>query len=206
MLPRERWALTLAAACNRRIKSGLDSFQDTMRQTSAADVARAQSTLDSLGIGSPRGRRQTADDAMVRSGSRSRMGGLAGPSMRRVQSSVDVRRPNAGPDGSRSSISNKERSLSKSGTQGSLAEQPVKDWDILQAFSSSFHEAMAPPHRPLFPSLTAPSLSDVRPAHCIGECLEGCKLQSGRTMCSAAHTASHVLGSPCPAGLEARGL
>lgn len=130
-----------------------------MRQTSAADVARAQNTLDSLGIGSPRTRRP-ADDAMVRSGSRGRRSSLAGPSMRRVQSSVDVRRPGGG--GVDSSGLNAHQSLVKSGTQTSLAEEPVKDWDILQAFSSSFHEAMAQPSRPLFPLLQAPSLTDVR--------------------------------------------
>ena len=142
---------------HRRIKSGLDSFQDTMRQNSAADVARAQNTLDSLGIGSPRARRQTADNALVRSGSRSRLG-AGGPSIRRVRSSVDVRRPSNSPSGGRG----KELgALVKSGTQASLAEegeQPVKDWDVLQAFSQTFHEAMSAPSRPLFPSLTAPPI------------------------------------------------
>lgn len=149
----------MATVCHRRIKCGLDSWQDTMRQTSAADVARAQNTLDSLGIGSPRTQRQTAD-GMVRSG-RGRRSGLAGPSMRRVQSSVDVRR-HIGSAGIDSSGLNKHKQLAKSGTQTSLAQEPPQDWDILQAFSSSFHEAMAQPSRPLFPSLQAPSVTDVR--------------------------------------------
>lgn len=142
------------APARRRIRSGLDSFQDSMRQTSAADVARAQSTLDSLGIGSPRGRRQTADDTMLqRSGSRSRLGG--GPSMRRVRSLVDVQRPALSDSGS-----GRSRALVKSGMQSSLAEEEPagkQDWDILQAFSQSFHDARAASSRPLFPQLTVGS-------------------------------------------------
>jgi hypothetical protein len=146
----------------RRIKSGLDSFQDTMRQTSAADLARAQNTLDSLGIGSPRNRRQTMHDAMRSSSSRRRRTSLAGPPMRRVQSSVDVRRHGGGSRGVDSSgLHAGSKALVKSGTQNSLAEEPPQDWDILQAFSNSLHVAMAQPPRPLFPSLQAPALADV---------------------------------------------
>jgi hypothetical protein len=151
----------------RRIKSGMDSFQDTMRQTSAADVARAQNTLDSLGIGSPRNRRQTMDELMMRGrSSRHWRGGMA-PSMRRVQSSVDVRRHGSGSRGVDSSgLHAGQQALVKSGTQNSMQEdEPAKDWDLLQAFSSSFHGAMAQPSRPLFPSLKAPALTDVRVLH-----------------------------------------
>lgn len=146
----------------RRIKSGLDSFQDSMRQTSAADVARAQSTLDSLGIGSPRHRRQTLDDMMRGGNSRRRRSSMTGPSMRRVQSSVDVRRHGSGSRGvdSRGLHAGKQ-ALVKSGPCDSLEDEPTKDWDLLQAFSNSFNVAMAQPSRPLFPTLQAPALTDV---------------------------------------------
>jgi hypothetical protein len=164
MLPgHKRAARAGVPARYRRIKSSLDSFQDTMRQTSAADVARAQSTLDSLGIGSPRSRRQTLDDAMMRGGSsRRQRSSLSGPSMRRVQSSVDVRRHSGSSGIDSSGLHAGRQALIKSGTQSSLAEEPAKDWDLVQAFSNSIHVAMAQPSRPLFPSLQAPALADVR--------------------------------------------
>lgn len=177
----------------------MDSFKDTMRQTSAADVARAQNTLDSLGIGSPRNRRQTMDELMMR-GSRGRhwRGGMA-PSMRRVQSSVDVRRHGGGSRGVDSSgLHAGQQGLVKSGTQNSLKEdEPAKDWDLLQAFSSSCHGAMAQPSRPLFPSLKAPALTDVRvlQSRIIVACItKSCHLQLAGSCCCGTFSSAAFTG------------
>ena len=115
----------------RRIKSGIDSFHDNVR----AELDR---------ISHHDRRRATDDTGAMRSSA-----GQQASSMRRVRSSVDVRRyprPSRGKD------------LASTGLPG----EETHDW--LQSLTQSFgvHSASVPSSRPLFPSVSPPSLSSPR--------------------------------------------